>query len=598
MPYHFEYADNIFGAKVTVRLKLEGGKQSDYDVSVVQEPLDEKTCLVRVSAARKDGTLFTVKNFMAAFGTPLVDIHGMWNCYGDRMPMDQVTWRRESFTAANTGFPFLLLNNRAGQNRMAFGLMDQISETKMTSTMEELAASFEASFEKPLVPDGILTNAFEETVFISRKPAPWYETAAAYVKVCDDAVLNRASSRRHIHIPESAREPVYCTWYAAHHDATADWVERQMETAVGLGFKTLIVDDGWFFDGHGQWGGYGLAGDWDVVDSKFPDFAGHVKRVQAMGAKYLLWVSPFMVGLNSRTYQQMGHLTHPRDHGSFRCYCLRCATTHEHIAAVLKRLMLAYGLDGFKLDFVDAADPLPCTADHAHHFATHGDGVDAALARIRSDLAGINPDVLLEFRQSYANLACRAHSTMFRAGDAPMDADSNLWRISMVRPYAGHFPVHFDPAYWNALETPENVARQMISSVFCVPMLSVDFNKLPPLHPDIIRKWTSFYHRNKKLINFGTFRPNIENAAIESIIMSDGDEAIIGMFRGPLIPSTPAARHIEVLNASNYTGLLPDSAYTGWAYVAEGILGEHISEGRVTLKSIEVPIGGKLILGA
>ena len=48
--------------------------------------------------------------------------------------------------------------------------------------------------------------------------------------------------------PEGAWEPVFCTWYAVHAAVTQDWVEKNAEVASRLGFRTLIIDDGWCFD--------------------------------------------------------------------------------------------------------------------------------------------------------------------------------------------------------------------------------------------------------------------------------------------------------------------------------------------------------------
>lgn len=578
-------------ARFTVELFVDGGSESDFDIAVSQEAAGAQSLVLTVSAHRKDAAPFVLERLRIAAWTPLVDIHGVWTGYGDRGPANAVPWRHESIVSTNTGIPLVVLMTRSGANQMAIGLLDQIQETRMVFSMEELSAGFEISYEKPLVPGGLNVSAVDEKVYISRRPGPWYGAVADYVETVD-----RHRGEAAPHVPPSAREPVYCSWYAIHHEATAGWVEGQMRTASELGFKTLIVDDGWFFPGHGKWAGYGLTGDWEVSGVKFPDFREHVKRVQDMGVKYLLWVSPFMVGVQSQAYSRLKGLMHPRDHGSFRCLCARNQEAQGHVAGLLNRLITNYGLDGFKLDFIDAVDPAPCTGEHVHDYVTHGEGMDAALGRIRSELSAVNPDVLLEFRQSYANLACRRHGTMFRAGDAPMDFDSNLWRITMVRSYAGAFPVHFDPAYWNPLESLEGVARHMMGSVFCVPMLSVDFQKLPADHLRIIKRWMDFYHAHKQLINFGRFQPDIASAAIESITITDDVNAVTGLFRGPLVPAPGAARSVELVNASNFTRLILPGEYSGWSYRVHGMFGELSGEGTVRDGVMEAGVGSSVTL--
>lgn len=79
----------------------------------------------------------------------------------------------------------------------------------------------------------------------------------------------------------------------------------------------------------------------------------------------------------------------------------------------------------------------------------------------------------------------------------------------------------------------------MMCSVFCVPMLSVDFEGLPPRHRHITGRWIDFYHRSRELITFGRFEPEIPNAGIETIRIHDGERAVLGLFHGPSIPFVP-----------------------------------------------------------
>lgn len=569
-----------------------GGRPGDYKIDISGDVVDADTAIITASVRRRNNRPFVLKKLRVGVWVPLVDIHGVWTGYADRAQTNRIVWRHESVVSSNTGFPFVLLMSRSGVNRLAFGLLDQVPETRMIYSMEEVGAGYRVWFERPLVEDPPACTEYEDRIYISRRAEPWYRAVAAYTETSDVA-----AGIVPIQVPDGAREPVYCTWYAIHHDATADWVERQMKVASDLGFKTLIVDDGWFFDGDGDWGGYARTGDWRVAESKFPDLAEHVKRGQAMGVNYLLWIAPFMVGVKSENFRSLSRLLHPHDHGSFKCLCPRNLDAQEHIVRVMKGLMTDYGLDGFKMDFIDAVDPAPCPGGHSHEFETQGEGMDAALGRIRSELSAVNPNVLLEFRQGYANLACRAHCTMFRAGDAPMDFDTNLWRITMIRSYARTFPVHFDPAYWHSAESEEGVARHMICSVFCVPMLSVDFEKLPPEHLRIIGRWIDFYHRNKEIINFGEFEPEISNATIETVTVHDDNRAIVGLFRDSAVPAAPEGiRRVQVLNASNSPSLMASGEYSGWAYEVESRFADILENGRIGKDRVDVPIGGMLKL--
>ena len=108
-------------------------------------------------------------------------------------------------------------------------------------------------------------------------------------------------------MPAEAFEPVFCTWTAIHHAVDQEWVLNNARLAAGLGFKTWITDDGWFTE-KASFADYRYSGDWQPALKKFPDFAGHVRQVQAMGFKYLLWVAPFMVGQASAAAKTYAHL--------------------------------------------------------------------------------------------------------------------------------------------------------------------------------------------------------------------------------------------------------------------------------------------------
>ena len=106
---------------------------------------------------------------------------------------------------------------------------------------------------------------------------------------------------------EHAFDPVFCTWTAIHHDVSQEWVQRNARLAADLGFGTWLTDDGWFTD-KAACADYGHAGDWEPCITKFPDFAGHVRAVQEMGLRYVLWVAPFMIGDESGAAKRYAHL--------------------------------------------------------------------------------------------------------------------------------------------------------------------------------------------------------------------------------------------------------------------------------------------------
>ena len=102
--------------------------------------------------------------------------------------------------------------------------------------------------------------------------------------------------------PPVAFEPIYSTWYSYHQEVYDNVIEQECKRAREYGLAGVIVDDGWQTNDHS--GGYAFTGDWQLASKRFQDFPAHVKRVQAMGMKYLLWFSVPFIGFQSKNYSR------------------------------------------------------------------------------------------------------------------------------------------------------------------------------------------------------------------------------------------------------------------------------------------------------
>jgi alpha-galactosidase len=445
----------------------------------------------------------------------------------------------------------------------------------------------------------LCTDDYRETVYLSRTPVDWYDAVQAYIRACDEI-----SCFVRPPFPEAAYEPVFCTWYAVLKDVTAEWTERAAAIAADLGFRTLILDDGWFA-ADAQGFGYRYAGDWVPAPSRFPDMAGHIRRIQAMGLKYILWVAPFMVGRASHAAQSMAAHVIPDGQPGFATgmgiqnLCPCNPEAREHIQGTLLALMGDYPLDGFKLDFIDAVGTTPCKAGHPHDFDAPGRAMHAALRGVYGALRSQNPDVLVEFRQTYANLALRDCATMYRGFDVPFDFDANRWNITMTRAVAGGVPVHADPVYWQTDELDENVARHMMTAMFAVPTVSVDFERLPAAHLRILKAWLGFYQEHKRVLAHGQFRPWMVAGSIPMLLLRHETTAVLGIFADALPPVALPSEITElfVLNAANET------CVRLWVEGVEGMFAgltfdlwhqpvEQLAPRALGALSCEIPIGG------
>jgi len=555
----------IFNLDVLFELDVEGVPSGGGLLLQLDErKIEEESAVLKLTAKRKDGRPFILKGLTCSLQVPIIDIQGLWSPGCDQHDLRSLPWLYEKTTAANALMPVVAFLNRSGQNRLTAGLLEQTLETKVTVRLDESRAVFNLSFRRP--PEGIQlkTSEWREYLYLSRKPCDWFSTVEDYVRI-KDRILPQSFAR----IPQSAYEPVYCSWYAIHHEVNQSWVIQQARLARELGFGTFIIDDGWFFPGKGEWGKYRFCGDWRVETSKFPDMRGMVEELHDMGMKVLLWIAPFMVGLQSQAYHQWGPYLMKggtwEDRLEVRNLCPRNKKVHDHLVETLARLMEDHGLDGFKIDFVDFVSREPCQGDHPHDFASLGEGMDACMRAVYEHLRRIDPEVLVEFRQSYANLAGRSYATMFRSGDAPADYDTNRWRVLLLRSFSAGIPVHFDPAYWHFEDHIENVARHLISSVFAVPMLSMDLARIPPAHAHLIKKWMQFYHDNKRVLNHGEFEPIFNDGRIVAVRVIGDSRGVIGVFEdvqeGVDLPK--GVQEAFVLNASNRPRLVLGPSVTG-----------------------------------
>src|SRR5699024_9968263 len=119
-----------------------------------------------------------------------------------------------------------------------------------------------------------------------------------------------------------------------------------------LGFRTVIVDDGWQTDDTNR--GYAFCGDWKVAEKKIKDMRAHVERVHQMGMKYLLWFSVPYVGMKS----QMWKLFHDKligvdEEQQTGILDIRYPEVRTYLKNIYVKAVSEWGLDGLKLDFID-----------------------------------------------------------------------------------------------------------------------------------------------------------------------------------------------------------------------------------------------------
>ena len=459
---------------MNIDITYSGGRKETFNVS---------DSLTRIEIRPMPGDTQVV----ASVKIPMVDIITRWFTSLAPGLARRIPWAESLLFGAQKNFPVYVLLNHAGRVRAALESTNLIDDGEIHIAFNQEKCTCELTLTTSLRPE---TQPF--AIILDQRDASLSEALDAWRKEL---------SLPQTHYPEKAYEPVYCTWYVVHGEVDQAFVERTCPLAKAPGFSTLIVDDGWCYDEYKRvspqtipdW--YETIGDWNVSSTKFPDFKNHVKRMQAIGMNYLLWVAPHLIGKKSAVYQKIKEQTTSDYVEGYYKLDLNKADTTLFVQK-LRALAKDNGLDGLKIDFLDIVVPNP----QEPNSAKTRDFIAALTGALKED----NPNALIEFRQSYATPAMLQYGTQFRAGDAPFDWKLNFGRLVEIRLNIGNLgPVHADPAYWAPGELPENIARHLMAMLVGVPMLSMDLEKLTDLEKRLIRHYVGFYNSHKNLINHG-----------------------------------------------------------------------------------------------
>jgi alpha-galactosidase len=580
----------IRGLRIELFVERDGTEAAaEVSLSVWDEP-GYSLLTAEISPGSKGDSL----RFRAVVEVPICDYHAVWTHSRSQTTLREIAWGYHVPSCANIGMPALGFVTRDGTAKHFFGWLDQITETTLDLKVIEDSLPgpvYRGIFSKPLPKSRLHDGRWTEQLYVSSRGAPWPVEVAGYVNVHDEL-----TGFEQPEIPEGAYDPVFCSWYAIHHDLTQGWLLRNAAKARELGFKTVIVDDGWYYDGPGVWGEFPRAGHWSPSAEKFPDLGAMVKSLHDIGVKVMLWTSPFMLGIRSKAWDRLKGFALGPEQMRARMLCPRCPEPRADAVESMKDLITRYDIDGLKLDFIDWVDLSPCQGEHEHDCETAGEGLLRFYDLIESELKGLKPDLLIEFRVRYANLVGRRVATAFRADDAPCDFDANRARIVNIRSFSGSVPAHFDPAFWHPDETDENVARHMINSIFCVPTVSVDLEKAAQSHLDIVKNWIGFYNSHRDALAKSNLDADLWFGTFPMLKVTECDVSILGLFgSGKEVYTLPPSRQVFVLNATQSDQVRLECPTVAGGRVV-GARGEELGPRHLIggLNGVDIPVGGRL----
>ncbi len=311
-------------------------------------------------------------------------------------------------------------------------------------------------------------------------------------------------------VPDIARLPMYSTWYSFHQQVSSSGMLEQCKLSKSIGCESIIVDDGWQTLDNNR--GYAYCGEWKP--ERVPNMKRFVDSVHQLGMKCLVWYSVPYVGEYSPVFKMFEDkllFSSRRKEDMVGVLDPRFPEVRRYLIDVYKAAMTEWGLDGFKLDFIDkfiltkgdewvVANNYTEEAVNGRDYASVNEAVDRLMTDIMHELRAINPEVMIEFRQSYIGPLMRKYGNMFRSGDCPNNSITNRKQIADIRLIAGNTAVHADPLMWSPDETAEVAAQQLLSTIFSVPQVSVMLDKYPPSHYEMLRFWLGFWRANRDVL--------------------------------------------------------------------------------------------------
>lgn len=523
------------------------------------------------------------------FNFPSIDINGYWN---PKISVDKVNYYYSGITSKASRYaPVLSYYNNALQNRISISLSDALNQSEIVCYLKEEDVRFypEIKLFGEKMPK---TTSYSITLRIDTRSVPYYEAI-------DDVAGWWASMPEYtpMHVPESAKKPMYSTWYSYHQSIDAASIVAECKIAKILGCGAVIVDDGWqTLDGNR---GYAYTGDW--LPDRIPDMKGFVEAVHNEDMQFLLWYSlPFM-GEKAKNYPifKGKYLSYWESQGT---YVLdpRYPEVREYIVNTYIDAIRDWNLDGFKLDFIGwfrSAGDTKLTKEDGRDFAGVNEATDALMTEITTRLTALKPDILIEFRQPYIGPVMRKYGNMFRGVDAPNNAVANRIEITNLRILSQNTAVHSDMFIWRNEEPVEQAALQILNILYSVPQLSVKLAEVPKDHLDMIRFWFGYWNEHKHVLMDGEFIPSNPGSNYPLLTAVNDNHQITTVYENMVVSAGPGSDQIDIINAKASTELILqlEDDFEGTLSVID-CMGHVVFEEEIRLNKgiskLEIPISG------
>jgi alpha-galactosidase len=567
-------------AKQNMQIEVQNSKFT-LQVTDITNNEGVYTATIKLDSKVKDHPpLFTVK-----WSHPSIDIAGIWTPAFDNDYEIHADWSSKKLDSKLTrNAPVYTLFGHDDVNRYTVAASDAINPVNLAAKVREEDSRIYNSIEF-FSEQYKKTTHYEVELRIDTRPIAFSQSLAGIANWWADM-----AEYKPIDVPVLATEPMYSTWYSYHQDITHEALLSESKLAAKLGYKAIIVDDGWQTNDSNR--GYAYTGDWEP--ERLNNMGKFVADIHKLDMKALLWYSiPFM-GENAKLAEQFKG-KYLRHMPSLQTYVLdpRFPEVREYLISHYVKAVKEWKWDGLKLDFIDqfkSDENTVLEAIDGRDYASVYEAVDKLMSDMITQLKAVNPEVMVEFRQRYIGPAMRKYGNMFRATDIPNGAVKNRQRIVNLRVLSGNTAIHSDMLMWHYDEPVEIAALQLLNILYSVPQMSVRLADLPAKHLEMVTYYTQYWKANKDVLLNGTFQPSGIIARYPLISSHLGGKQIVTLYNDLVAQvATKDINVIDIVNAKKSPDVIVklDDSWSKVKVVVTDSTGKVVSE---MLRTIEQPL--------
>lgn len=508
---------------------------------------------------------------------------------------NRMVWQWFKPTKVRSGFcigtPSLSAVSDGRNNYVTVALSDADNDNEMSFCVRDFDEKDEVDFSFVLLGGKEVQNEYEVFLRIDERSIPLYQVLKEQTQWFYGYYPKKGD------YPEICEEPLYSSWYAFHQHPNDKELYDELKIASRLGFKSVIIDDGWQYDGKGT-SDYIDCGDWGFSKEKFPDPKSFTDKVHALGMQVALWFPVPFVGFNTKAYKKFKDKLLYEEGLTTNAGILdvRYREVREHLVDTVKGLM-SCGFDGMKLDFVDSfmmKDETPSANDQMD-IKSLSEAIVKLMQELNDGIKSIKADAMIEFRQDYVGPDIVRFGNMLRVADCAFDSVTNRIGIADLRMLNYNVAVHSDMLLWSKDERKENVSKQLLNCAFGVPQISVRLTEMPSEHIDVIRAFIEYWKSNRETILHGDFVTEGIDSTYSRLEAKGKNKNIAVLYTKN--DFTFDGKNTDVFNATNleyvFMDLKENLVNVNVYDCLNGLIAQYSSRGIV---KVNTPIGGRVEL--